>query len=103
MSGCTSWNPNTSRSAGSESIMGEWKECKNPCIGTNPTYGQGPETSFGCQSAYVLHLKEEDRYIAMFDLWRPENFIDSRYVWLDIAFDEEAYVIEWNNDIKFGY
>jgi len=101
MSGCTGWDPNPSRAAVADSIFGDWKEYKNPCIGINPTNGKGPETSFGCQSTYVLHLPEQNRYVAMFDEWRSANFIDSRYVWLDIEFDKESFVINWSDEIEF--
>ena len=45
----------------------------------------GPELTFGSQSTCVLNVADRDNaFIAMFDLWQPENAIDGRYVWLPI-------------------
>ena len=30
-----------------------------------------------------------DRYFVMLDFWNPENFIDSRYSWLELKFPKE--------------
>jgi hypothetical protein len=31
----------------------------------------------------------------MFDIWRPGNAIDGRYVWLPIQFTKSGLKIEW--------
>ncbi len=101
MSGCTSWDPNAARAAVGESPFGPWIELSNPCKGKNKFNGHDEQTTFGCQSTYVFYIDKEDRYIAMFDEWHPENFIDSRYVWLDIEFDEiVGYRIPWKDSIR---
>ncbi len=89
-SDCTGWMPNEARSAVSDSIWGPWKELGNPCV------GEGSEKTFGGQSTFILKVRDrEDAYIAMFDLWRPENPIDGRYMWLPIQFKEDRMVIEY--------
>lgn len=98
-SGCTGWKPNAARSAVADSIFGPWKELDNPCVGTNPANGMGPEKSFGAQSTYILPVAgKKDTFIAMFDIWRPENAIDGRYVWLPIRFNEDGMLIEWHDE-----
>ncbi|MPN23701.1 hypothetical protein SDC9_171094 [bioreactor metagenome] len=81
MSGCTSWTPNAARSAVARNIFGPWTMLGNPCR------GEGAEITFGAQSSAVFQAG--GRHIAMLDLWNPENFIDSRYLWLELEFPEE--------------
>ncbi|MCH2176813.1 MAG: glycoside hydrolase family 43 protein [Lentisphaeria bacterium] len=96
-SGCTGWDPNTARSAVADSILGPWTELGNPCVGVNPQNNMGPELTFGAQSTDVFQVNgKEDCYIAMFDIWKPKNAIDGRYVWLPITFtDEDSFEIKW--------
>jgi beta-xylosidase len=103
-SGCSGWDPNAARSAVADSIFGPWKELGNPCVGTNPDNKLGPEKTFGGQSTCILPVQgQKDAYIAMFDIWRPGNAIDGRYVWLPIQFTESGLKIEWMNswDLSF--
>jgi hypothetical protein len=97
-SGCTGWAPNAARSAIADSIWGPWTELGNPCVGENS------ELTFGGQSTYILPVAgKTDAYIAMFDLWRPENAMDGRYMWLPIEFKEERMVMRYRNawDLSF--
>ena len=98
-SGCTGWNPNAARSAVADSIFGPWTELENPCIGVNPENELGPDKTFGGQSTYVLRVEGlDDAYIAMFDLWRPDDAIDGRYLWLPVRFDERGFSVQWKNE-----
>ena len=62
----------------------------------------GPELTWGGQSTFVLPVAEKpDAFIAMFDIWRPDNQIDSRYVWMPVRFDADGvpyfeWVPEWD-------
>ncbi|MGB1127063.1 MAG: hypothetical protein ACPG3X_01685 [Opitutales bacterium] len=95
-SGCTGWAPNAARSAVADSILGPWTELENPCVGINPQNRLGPEKTFGGQSTCVFPVAGmEDAYIAMFDIWRPEDAIDGRYVCVPVRFDDEGIQIEW--------
>lgn len=95
-SGCTGWDPNPARSAVSESMFGPWEELGNPCEGTNPQNGIGPEKTFGAQSTYILPVHgRENAFIAMFDIWTPGNAIDGRYVWLPMEFTDKGFTIRW--------
>ena len=97
-SDCTGWAPNAARSAVADSVWGPWTELGNPCV------GEGSEITFGGQSTYILPVAgKDDAYIAMFDLWRPENAIDGRYLWLPMRFKDGRFelqnVAEW--DLSF--
>ena len=39
----------------------------------------------------------------MFDVWRPENSIDGRYVWLPIQFNEKGFKIKWMDPWDLSY
>ncbi|MDF1512992.1 MAG: glycoside hydrolase family 43 protein [Anaerolineae bacterium] len=97
-SGCTGWTPNAARSAVADSIWGPWTELGNPCVGDNS------ELTFGGQSTYILPVEgQADAYIAMFDLWRPGNAIDGRYMWLPLEFEDERLVLRYREtwDLSF--
>ena len=103
-SGCTGWDPNAARSAVAESIWGPWKELGNPAEGTNPQNGLGPEKTFGAQSTFILPVPgKTDAFIAMFDVWRPKDAIDGRYLWLPMRFTDDRYTIAWASqwDLSF--
>lgn len=95
---CTGWLPNAARSAVADSIFGPWKELGNPCEGVNLQNGLGPEKTFGGQSTFILPVEgKPDLFIAMFDIWRPDNAIDGRYVWLPITWTDNAFKIIWQD------
>lgn len=98
-SGCSGWKPNAARVYRARSLAGPWEALGNPCRGVNPQNGLGPEKTWGCQSTFILPAPgRPGEFIAMFDMWRPENAIDGRYVWLPIAFDADGRMsITWTN------
>lgn len=91
-SGCTGWKPNTARSYRARNVFGPWERLGNPCEGTNPANGLGPELTWGGQSTCVFKVEGEDAFVAMFDVWRPENAIDGRYVWKRVSFTDDGRV-----------
>ena len=98
-SGCSGWKPNAARSAVADDIMGEWTELENPCVGTNPANHLGSAQTFGGQSTFVIPVQgKKDAFVAMFDIWRPENAIDGRYVWLPIEFNETGFTVPWTSE-----
>jgi len=104
-SGCTGWSPNPASYAVADNILGPYKPIDNPCIGLNPGNSMGPELTFGGQSTFILPVQgKKDAFVAMFDLWRPRNPIDGRYIWLPIEFDaNEKMVIRYREkwDLSF--
>lgn len=94
-SGCTGWDPNKARLLTARSILGEWKQLPNPCVGENA------DKTFGGQSTYILPVEGKDCYIFMADIWRPQSLADSRYIWLPIQFDGKGTpFIEWSDSWK---
>lgn len=90
MSGCTGWKPNQARSAVADSVLGEWKELGDPCIGDNT------KTTFHSQSTCILPVYgKKDQYIYLGDRWKSNNAIDGRYIWLPIKFEGDKFKISW--------
>lgn len=97
-SGCTGWDPNDARHYTADSMLGEWTRVGNPCVGVNPANGLGPRKTFGGQSTSILPVPgEPDTFIAMFDVWRPRNLIESGYIWLPIEFEGDKMIIRWRD------
>ena len=98
-SDCTGWAPNEARYYRARSLTGPWERVGNPCRGVNPASGLGPEKTWGGQSNYILRTRD-GRYIAMFDIWNPENQVDSRLVWLPVEFGENEMTITWKETFE---
>ncbi|MBN2841615.1 MAG: hypothetical protein JXM68_00905, partial [Sedimentisphaerales bacterium] len=97
-SGCTGWAPNPARSAVSPTIWGPWISTGNPCQGVNPHNNMGPEKTWGGQSTYLQAIPgKEGCYIAMFDLWRPHDQKDSRYLWLPAYIKDGRIIVNWQD------
>jgi hypothetical protein len=97
-SGCTGWAPNAARSAVAPSIWGPWTELANPCAGVNPINRLGPDKTFGGQSTFILPVAgKKDAFIALFDIWKPDNAIDGRYAWLPMQFTGEGFTVTWRD------
>jgi hypothetical protein len=101
-SGSTGWNPNIARYYTTENILGKWKYHGNPCSGYNPIDSLGVEKTYGGQSSYIIPVQGvSDAYIAMFDIWKPENPITGRYIWLPIDFSDDKMSIAWHDTWDF--
>ena len=88
-SGCSGWKPNMARLYRAKAISGPWEFVGNPCRGVNPLNGLGPEKTWGGQSNYILKVSD-DLYLAMFDVWKPDNQIDSRLMWFPMTFTSDG-------------
>jgi len=103
-SGATGWKPNAARSFKAPSLWGPWEALGNPASGINPNNGIGPEQTFGGQSTFILPVHgKPGAYIAMFDMWRPRNQIDSRYIWLPVTIDGGRFIIQWLTEWDLSY
>ena len=97
-SGCSGWAPNTARSAVADSIWGPWKKLGNPCTGGEAVNGVGFQKTWGGQSTFILPVtNHEGAFIALFDVWRPKDAIDGRYIWLPIQFGADDFQIPWHD------
>ena len=91
-SGCTGWAPNQARYYRADSVLGEWENCGDPCVGDDN------HTTFESQSTCIFRVG--DAFIYMGDRWNSEDLKNSRYIWLPVAFDEAgnmsiSYTDEW--------
>jgi hypothetical protein len=95
-SGSTGWEPNAARYYTSTSLAGPWEYHGNPCSGTNPHNGLGPDKTFGGQSTFILKVHGyEDAYIAMFDINKPEHPYESQHIWLPVNIRDNKFSIPW--------
>jgi len=91
-SGCTGWDPNVAEYAIADSMLGKWTTMGNPCV------GKDADSTFYAQITFVLPVVDKkDTYIAMFDRWNKTNLIDSRYIWLPVAFDGDKMIVKWRD------
>ncbi len=89
-SDCTGWSPNPATYAVAGSLLGEWRQMGNPCI------GPGAENTFQSQSTFVLPIPgEPGNFIFMADRWNKLNLADSRYVWLPFKMEDDKPMIKW--------
>jgi hypothetical protein len=70
----------------------------NPCTGPTPRQRLGPDLTFGGQSTFILPVHgRPGAFIAMFDVWRPEDHVNGGYVWLPMKFANNRFTIEWHD------
>jgi Glycosyl hydrolases family 43 len=99
-SDCTGWMPNPARLLAADSILGNWEELGNPCIGP----GAQIANTFNSQSTFILPVADRpDAFIFMADRWNPQNAIDGRYVWLPVEFRHSAPVISWHDEWDLSF
>ena len=92
---CTGWKPNTARLYRAKSLAGPWEYLGNPCTGgVNPFTKMGPDKTWGGQSCSFIKVAD-GKYVAMFDVWNPENQIDSRYLFLPVILKDDTLEIPW--------
>jgi len=98
-SGCSGWKPNAARAFRAKSLAGPWEAIGNPCRGVNPQNGLGPEKTWGAQSTFLVpEPGHPGDFIALFDMWRPENAADGRYVWQPVTFThDDKMLIRWRD------
>jgi hypothetical protein len=91
---CTGWAPNAGRLSVADSIWGPWREVGNPWHGPQDKIS----VSYGTQSTFVLPVADHPgAFIYMADLWRPQNAIDGRYVWLPIRWQDGLPELSWHD------
>lgn len=98
-SGSTGWEPSAARVFVADKVTGPYQSLGNPCRGVNLHIGLGPEKTFGGQSTFVLPVAgRRDAWIAMFDINRPQDPVNSGYIWLPIRFENDQPIIEWHTE-----
>ena len=98
-SASTGWKPNPARMFVADQVAGPYALLGNPCQGVNPHNQLGPEKTFGGQSTFVLPVPgQRDAWIAMFDIWNPEDPINAGYIWLPLEFEGSQPVLRWRDE-----
>jgi len=75
---CSGWDPNPARIAVADSMLGEWVQEGNPCV------GKDSGTTFESQSAFVLPLGR-DQFLFMADRWNKADLERSGYLWVPFS------------------
>lgn len=97
-SGSTGWKPNSARAFVADAITGPYTSLENPCVGVNPHNSLGSDKTFGGQITFLLPVAgKQDAFIAMFDVWKPEQASDGLYIWLPVKFADGKPFIEWRD------
>jgi hypothetical protein len=97
-SGSSGFKPNKARSFVTDSLNGTYTELGNPCEGKNPHNGIGADTTFGAQINYILKVEgKKNAYIAMLDIWKPDQPIKGLYIWLPLVFENGMPKIRWRD------
>lgn len=95
-SGSTGWDPNPARYYTSKSLTGPWTFHGNPCTGVNSVTGLGGNVTYGGQSCFITEVQGKDnQYIALFDVWMPDDVYNSRYIWLPFRIVNNQMSIKW--------
>lgn len=82
---CTGWSPNKANCAIADSLNGQWKPIKNPCI------GKKANTTFGSQISFVQ--KKSNGYTVVADIWDKNNLPNSAYLFMPLRFIKDQPVI----------
>jgi hypothetical protein len=87
---CSGWSPNAALYSVADSVMGNWENRGNPCI------GPGADTCFASQVSFVLPVESKSSFIFMADRWNKTNLSQSKYLWIPFQIDEGQIKIEWH-------
>jgi hypothetical protein len=99
-SGSNGWTPTAPRYYKSTNLNGPWTVQTNPLTGTNPYGNFGPETTYGGQSSAFIEVQggATNRYIAVFDVWRPTAPSTGTYIFLPFKVDGNNKInLTWLN------
>lgn len=99
-SGCTGWNPNRSRFAYSQDILGEWKYQRvftdNTGSGVEFCVDDSLSNTYSSQSAYVYKVDgDSKKLIYIGDRWNSSNLESSKTVWLPISMRSGIPTVRW--------
>jgi len=90
---CSGWDPNPARYAVADSVMGNWVQQGNPCVGKDSA------TTFNSQSTYVLPLENKTgEFIFMADRWNKRDLENSQYLWLPLKVKDGKVEIKESNE-----
>jgi Glycosyl hydrolases family 43 len=103
-SGSSGWNPNPARYFTTNNLFGNWTNQGNPCHGTNPVLNLNETKTFGGQPTDIIQIQgAENKYIAMMDVWRPNDPITSLYIWLPFRVNNKKISVDWLNSWNLSW
>ena len=92
-SGCTGWAPNRAELHVADNLFGPWKSLGDPMLGPQA------QLTFDGQSTYVLPIEgKKDTFIFMADRWKPNQLLDSRYIWLPVDLQDGKVSVSWKDE-----
>ena len=83
---CSGWDANPARWAVADSMLGEWTQQGNPCVGVDSA------TTYHSQSSFVL-MTGRDRFLFMADRWNKTDLERSTYLWAPLRVEDGRVVI----------
>src|SRR6185437_7946202 len=92
---CSGWDPNAARYAVADSMLGEWRQMGNPCVGVDSS------TTFHSQSTFVLPVN--GGYLFMADRWNKTNLEGSGYLWLPLRVEKGRVEIRDTSALDHRY
>ena len=97
-SGSSGWKPNAARYFTADRLLGKWIAHGNPCHGVNSVDNLGVESTYGGQSSFIFPVEgTKEGYVAMFDIWSPENPVMGRYIWLPVEWKDGKMSVSWRD------
>jgi beta-galactosidase len=92
---CSGWDPNPARYAVADSLLGQWVQQGNPCVGADSA------TTFHSQSSYILPVDgKPGSYLFMADRWNKLDLERSGYCWLPLRVENGR--VEIRDTIRIG-
>ena len=88
-SGMTGWDLNPATYYRSRSILGDWEELGDPCVGD--TDG----TTFASQPSFAFKLEDRDLYIHVSERHNTNSFLHCSYLWLPMEFEDGRLKISY--------
>lgn len=93
-SGLSGWACNQARYFRARTILGEWEDMGDPCVGDTE------HTTFHSQTTAILPIEERNLFIHMAERHNTENFLHCSYIWLPLEFHDDHtlsmhYQEEW--------
>ena len=89
-SGLTGWAYNGAKYFRAESLLGEWTDMGDPCVGDEKG------TTFCSQTTAFFEREEgQGRFIHIAERHNTENFLHSSYVWLPVEFEGDRLSLSY--------
>lgn len=92
-SGVTGYRPTLLKLAESKNVLSGWHDLGIPTVSSDK---DAVDTSFYTQVSSVLKLHNQDKYIFIADRWNGWKLYNSKYVWLNIHWENERPYIYWD-------